>query len=73
MSFQSTSSCNISTVNVLLKCDLAMHKRERESERERGVFESKRKLGIEISSPSRCWSMTPRIVDILEKKLFGSV
>ena len=36
VSFQSTSSCNISTVNALSKCDLTVHKRER------GVFEMKR-------------------------------
>ena len=30
MSFQLSSSCNISTVNALSKCDLTVHKRERD-------------------------------------------
>ena len=36
VSFQSTSSCNISTVNALSKCGLTVHKRER------GVLDAKR-------------------------------
>ena len=34
VSFQSTSSCNISTINALSNCELSISKRKREKERE---------------------------------------
>ena len=46
VSFQSTSSCNISTVNALSKCELSVSKREREREREREVLEQINKLWV---------------------------
>ena len=44
VSFQSTSSCNISTVNALSKCGLTVHTRER------GVLDAKKTWGIEMNA-----------------------
>ena len=44
VSFQSTSSCNISTLNALIQCKLSFLKRER------GVGSNKRTWGIEMNS-----------------------
>ena len=60
VSFQSTSSCNISTVNALSKCNLAVHKRER------GVFESKRTWGIEMNAARELYLGTYSRIDSID-------
>jgi hypothetical protein len=46
-SFQSTSSCNISTVNALISCNMSIRRRER------GRGENKRYWGIEMNHHAR--------------------
>jgi len=51
--FQSTSSCNISTVNALHQCNLSVMKRER------GISINKRTRGIEMNAPvNYIWELT---------------
>ena len=60
VSFQSTSSCNISTVNALSKCGLTVHKRER------GVLDAKRTWGIEMNAARELYLGTYSRIDSID-------
>ena len=58
--FQSTSSCNISTVNALPGCKVDVAKRER------GVRENKRTWGIEMNAGRAIYLGTYSIIDSID-------
>lgn len=60
VSFQSTSSCNIATVNALNECGLTVHKRER------GYNENKRMWGIEMNSGRELYLGTYSRIDSID-------
>ena len=60
VSFQSTSSCNISTVNALKECNLDVAKRER------GVKANKRTWGIEMNSARALYLGTYSRIDSID-------
>ena len=60
VSFQSTSSCNISTVNALSSCKLQVEKRER------GVSANKRTWGIEMNSSRSLYLRTYSRIDSID-------
>ena len=60
VSFQSTSSCNISTVNALSKCELSVTKKER------GVGANKRTWGIEMNSARELYLSTYSRIDSID-------
>ena len=62
MSFQSTSSCNISTVNALSNCELFVSKRERE----RGFGANKRTWGIEMNSARELYLATYSRINLID-------
>ena len=60
VSFQSTSSCNIGTVNAINECMLTIHKRER------GYNENKRTWGIEMNSGRELYLGTYSRIDSID-------
>jgi len=60
VSFQSTSSCNISTVNALSQCKLSVSKRER------GFGSNKRTWGIEMNSARELYLGTYSRIDSID-------
>jgi len=60
VSFQSTSSCNIGTVNALNQCSLTVHKRER------GYNENKRIWGIEMNAGRELYLGTYSRIDSID-------
>ena len=60
VSFQSTSSCNISTVNALSECSLTVAKRER------GAMNNKRTWGIEMNAGRELYLGTYSRIDSID-------
>lgn len=60
VSFQSTSSCNISTVNALNQCTLNAHKREQ------GISQNKRTCGIEMNAAQELYLGTYSQIDSID-------
>ena len=60
VSFQSTSSCNISTVNALHQCKLSVTKRER------GMSDNKRSWGIEMNAARELYLKTYSRIDSID-------
>ena len=62
-SFQSTSSCNISTVNALLQCKKYLRSKER------GQSDKKRKWVIEMNDARALYLATYGIIDNVDKMI----
>ena len=61
VSFQSTSSCNITTVNAMSACNLSLRSRER------GALDKKRKWVIEMNNARALYLATYGVIDNVDK------